>query len=222
MPKKTALIAGATGLTGSTLLKILTASDVYEKISLVSRKMLSVQHTKTEEVLVDFDKLEDFANRLHADDVFCCLGTTIKKAGSKEILKKVDYEYPLQLAKITKGNGAKRFLLVSAMGASEKSPFFYSRVKGALEKSLSDLGFDALHIFRPSLLLGKRNEFRFGEQVAVILFKMLSWAFVGPLRKYKGIKAETVANAMFIAAQKDGQGVKIWESDMINTNKPAN
>jgi len=219
MLHKTALIAGATGLTGSALIQFLIESDGYEKISLIGRKPNGLQHSKIQEIIVDFDTLEDYKSLLVADHVFCCLGTTIKKAKTKAAFKKVDYDYTLLLAKLTKENGAKKFMLVSAMGASEKSIFFYSKVKGAVEKAVGGVGFDALHIFRPSLLLGKRNEYRFGEHIASVLFKMLSWLFVGSLRKYRGIKAETVAGAMIEAAQSDVVGIKIYSSDAISSYK---
>ena len=177
---RTALIAGATGLTGSALLKILENAETYSKIIILTRRPSENRHLKVEEIVTDADSLSLHNTKLIADDIFCCLGTTIKKAKSRDAFKKVDLYYPLELAKLTKQNGATRFFVVSSMGANEKSKIFYSKVKGTLEKELIHIGFNALHIFRPSLLLGKRNEFRFGEYAGTILYKMLSWLFIGP------------------------------------------
>ncbi|MDD3878066.1 MAG: oxidoreductase [Bacteroidales bacterium] len=215
MPK-TAIIAGATGLTGSALLKVLLASDVYEKVIILSRRSIGFQHTKATELLVEFDKLSTYKNEMHADDIFCCLGTTIKKAKSKEAFKKVDFGYPLELAKITKTQGASRFMVVSSMGANPNSRIFYSHIKGTMEAALQEINFESLNIFRPSLLLGEREEFRFGERIGIGLYKLLSWLFIGGLKKYKGIQAEDVAKAMFRIAQMQTKGVNIYQSETID------
>ncbi len=215
MTKKTALIAGATGLTGSALLKLLLESDKYHKIKVLSRKPVKHQHPKIEQLLIDFDKLSDYTNFLKADDVYCCLGTTIKKVKTKKAFKKVDYYYPLELAKLTKAEGVKNFVVVSSVGANEKSLFFYTKVKGALEKALKALGYKRLHIFRPSLLLGKREDFRFGEYMGSLIFKMMKPFFIGPFKKYRGIRAEFVAQAMYYAAQDNATGIFEYHSHDI-------
>lgn len=216
MPK-TALIAGATGLTGSALLKILAASGTYSKIIVLSRRQLTDLPECAETIITDAASLHLHSNALLAADVFCCLGTTIKKAGSKEAFKNTDFDYPLALARITKENGAKRFLIISSIGANEKSIFFYTRVKGMIENALKESGFDTLCIFRPSLLLGKRKEFRTGEYMGTLLYKALSWIFTGPLRRYRGIRADTVAQAMYKAAQTLPPGIHTIESEYIKT-----
>jgi uncharacterized protein YbjT (DUF2867 family) len=139
----------------------------------------------------------------------------MKKAGSKANFYKVDFTYPYTLAKLCLENGARQFSIVSSSGANEKSFFYYSRVKGELENALEKLNFEKLHIFRPSLLLGKRPEERLGENVGAVAAKFLNPLLVGSAKKYRAIKAETVAMAMVKTAQEDGDGVRILESDEI-------
>jgi uncharacterized protein YbjT (DUF2867 family) len=215
MKKRIALVAGATGLVGHALINELKESNHYEKIIVLVRRKIEEFHHKVEMIVVDFDQLNNVKDKLVADDVYCCLGTTMKKAGSKEAFFRVDYEYPMELAKISKENGAKQFLLVSAMGADKDSTFFYNRVKGSLEEDVKALGFQALHIFRPSLLLGKRSEKRFGEDLAKSFFKIGSFFFRGPLEKYDAIKAETVAKGMYHRALSNPVGTYIYPSNEI-------
>lgn len=213
---KTALIAGATGMTGKLLLKKLLDSNHYNKVIVLLRKPVAIENPKAEVLIVNFDKPEDFSGKLIADDIFCCLGTTINKAKSKEAFKKVDLEYPLKLAEITKSNGASQFLVMSSMGANPDSIIFYSKVKGTLESELKKVGFNTLRIFRPSLLMGNREEFRLGERIGTFFYKFFSWLFIGKWRRYKGIASEAVALAMFKAAQLNDSGVIIYESDEIS------
>lgn len=209
---QTALIAGATGLIGSKLLELLLEDDNYEKVIVVTRKPLDKEHPKLETIISDFKNLGEVSEELKSDDVFCCLGTTMKKAGSKEKFRKVDYDYPLELAKITKEQGTSKYLLISAMGASKKSAVFYNQVKGEIEEAIAKIGFDAYHIFRPSLLLGPRKEDRVGEDAAKTIFKIFGFLFVGPLKKYKAISYDKVAKAMLHFAKKDDKGEHIHES----------
>lgn len=204
---KTALIVGATGLIGGHLtLKILNHPS-YTKVKVLVRKPLDFQHPKMEQIIIDFDNFDK--SLVVADEVFCCLGTTMKQAGSKEAFYKVDFTYPFEIAKAALKNGAKQYLIVTAMGADEKSMFYYNRVKGEIEKALNDLKFSSLIIFRPSLLLGERKESRSGEGFATIV--MNTFDFLIP-KKYKAIKGETVANAMLALAQKEIKGKEIIES----------
>lgn len=214
VPQKTALIAGATGLVGSYLLRMLLQSDRYGKVIALVRKPLPVHDQKLEQKIVDFEKLA-VTPGLIADDVFCCLGTTMKKAGSKEQFYQVDYTYVVELAKATSRQFASQFLVVSAMGADKDSAFFYNRVKGEMEEAITKLSFTAVHIFRPSLLTGNRPETRLGEKVGEVLMGGLKFAMVGPLRKYRAIPARIVAKAMLQMALDNGGGIKIHESDEI-------
>jgi len=214
---KTALIAGASGLVGGELIELLIESGVYEKIIVVGRGELNVKHPKIVSHIVNFDELELHKDFLAANDYFCCLGTTIKKAKTKEAFKKVDFVYPIQLAQIALYHNARSFSLVSALGADKNALFFYSKVKGETEEHIKNLGLKSCHIFQPSLLLGNRKEFRFGEYVATLLFKALSWAFVGNMKKYKANTANKVAKAMFNLAQNSTKRVLYVDSEMINS-----
>lgn len=211
---KTAIVIGSTGLTGGYLLTELVANPNYSKIIVLVRKASGQHNLKVEELIVDFNKLSDFKNKIIGDDVYCTIGTTIKKAGSQEAFAKVDLEYPLSIAKIVKENGAKHFLLMSSLGANAASGNFYLKTKGALENNLRDLNFDSLSIFRPSILLGPRSEFRLGEKIGIFFMRLFSFLLLGGLKKYRPIHVKQVAHAMAKAGQ-DGEkkGVRVWESD---------
>lgn len=150
--KKTALVLGATGLIGKELVKIISENGEYQRVYLLVRRPIEVESDFCEVLIVDFDELNKYHEVFQVTDVFCCLGTTIKVAKTKEAFRKVDYEYPVEAAKLAKENGAEKFLIVSSMGADPKSLFFYSRVKGDVEVALKSLDLPSLHIFRPSLL----------------------------------------------------------------------
>ncbi|PSR52127.1 oxidoreductase [Adhaeribacter arboris] len=214
---KTAIIAGASGLVGSHCLDLLLQSNRYKKVISIGRKLLPMEHPKLEQKLVDFEILESYHHSLMADDIFCCLGTTIKKAGSKENFYKVDFTYVIKLASITAANFASQFLVVSAMGADANSRIFYNQVKGKMEAAIKPLHFLGVHLFQPSLLLGQRTEKRMGEQVAQAVAKVLPFVFIGPLRPYKPIHARDVAKAMLYAAAQDGAGISIYPSSRIAT-----
>lgn len=208
--EKTALIVGATGLVGKQVLDFLLASPIYKQIKILTRRSTGVKHEKLTEIFFDFDKPD--SSLVKADDIFCCLGTTIKKAGSEEAFKKVDFLYPLQIGRLGKLNGCSRYLLVSSMGADPRSFIFYNRVKGEIEKELTDLHFDILHILRPSLLLGDRGETRTGEKIGEVLSRILGPVMIGPLKKYAAIESAKVAKGMFELAQLDEKGVFIHNS----------
>ena len=212
---RTALLLGASGLIGGHCLDLLLRDEAYDQIIALVRKRLPKNHRKLTQHEVNFDGLSEYANVLKADDVFCCLGTTIKKAGSQEAFRKVDFTYAHEAAKLAAANGAKQFLLVSSLGADAKSSVFYSRVKGEIEAAISALNFASVSIFRPSLLLGERTEFRLAERLAEPFAKALSFFLIGGLRKYRAIEARTVAAAMIEIAKANTQGVTVFESDRI-------
>lgn len=214
--KKTALVLGATGLIGKELVRILLENGQYEKIQLLVRRPVEFNNKKCDTHIVNFDELHKYSALFQVDDVYCCLGTTIKKAKTKDAFRRVDYEYPVESAKLAKNNGAEKFLIVSSMGADANSRIFYSRVKGELEESLRRLNFPSLQIFRPSLLLGNREEFRFGEKVAEKASGFLNFIMIGPLRHYKGIQAKKVAEAMAIIAHSDKKGTTTYLSYEID------
>lgn len=212
MQKRNALIAGATGLVGSSLLKQLLDDDQYEKVIAITRKPLEITHAKLVQQPVDFDTIETLNTGFQVDDVFCTLGTTIKTAGSQDAFYKVDYTYVVNLGKWCATNNVRRFLVVSAMGANPESGIFYNRVKGEMEVAVSKLNISQKQIFRPSLLMGNRNEKRGGEKIAQVVMGALGFLFVGPLLKYKGIHADVVAGAMIKASKLNASGFKIYES----------
>jgi uncharacterized protein YbjT (DUF2867 family) len=209
---KVALLAGATGLIGSQLLELLLADSTYSKIIALSRRPLAIANSKVENIVVEIDQLDRYQHQLKADDVFCCLGTTMKQAGSKAAFRKVDYEYPLLLAKILKANGAQQYLLVSALGANKSSSIFYNQVKGEIEEAITSVGFTALHILRPSLLVGPRKEKRSGEDAAQIVYKF--FGFLIP-KKYKALESIKVARAMQAIAREKHSGIFVYESDAL-------
>ena len=207
---RTALIVGATGFVGSKLLALLARSPKYQQIICVTRRSLDldsalkneakIHRQKVHNIVVDFDQLESHQDQMKADDVFCCLGTTIKVAGSQAAFKKVDYDYCLATAQVTLAQGAEHFLLITAIGADTKSLAFYSRVKGELESSVTELGFKNFSVFRPSLLVGERSEFRLGEAIGEKVMGIANLALKGPLAAYHTISGEEVAGAMLGAA----------------------
>lgn len=212
---KTALLLGATGLVGGHCLEWLLKSDNYGKVICLVRKKLPLINDKLEQVVVDFEKLAEQEAQIKADDVFCCLGTTIKKAKSQANFKKVDYQYPLEVAKIALANGARQYLIVSSMGADPNSLVFYSKVKGQVQQELDKLGYPTLHILQPSLLLGNREETRLGEQVGEAVMKGLDFLMLGPLKKYRAIEANAVAFAMVHLANQSQTGTHIHKSDEL-------
>jgi uncharacterized protein YbjT (DUF2867 family) len=203
----TAVLAGATGLVGGECLRRLLASKRYVRVVAVTRRPLAVsgRHRKLDIVMTDFDRLDDVADRLRGDHVFCALGTTIRKAGSQARFRVVDHDYPLRLARLTRELGAVHFSLVSALGASRTSPFFYSRVKGELEDDLRRTGWPSLAVFRPSVIAGQRGESRPLERLGerMLRFAPATW---------RPVEAADIAAAMISTALREPPGVTILES----------
>lgn len=206
-----AVVAGSTGLVGHELLQLLQNDSAYSKINCLVRKSNNLTHPKVSELVIDFDRIPDSLSEIvSVDDIFCCLGTTIKTVGgSKEAFRKVDHDYPLALAKWGETMHAKRFLVVSAMGANSKSSIFYNKTKGEMEDDISKLNIPSITFFRPSLLIGKRKENRPGEKIGIVIFKALSFLFVGPLKNYKGIHVKKVAQAMISASHAAENGKRV-------------
>ncbi|WP_102346408.1 NAD(P)H-binding protein [Bacillus sp. Marseille-P3661] len=213
--KKKALLVGASGLVGSQLLNYLLNSPEYEVINVFVRTRLEITHPKLKQIVIHFDQIEDYIEYIDVNDVFCCLGTTIKKAGSQETFKRVDYEYPVKIAELAKKSEVQKFLIISALGADAKSKIFYNRVKGEVEERLMKEKLPSLHIFRPSLLLGERTEFRFVEKLSILLSPLYSLWMVGPLQKFRPIRAKDVAAAMYVVGQRGVKGTFIYESHEV-------
>lgn len=212
---KTALIIGSTGLTGSHLLNILLESAAYDKVITFERRDTGKTHAKLTQHIIDFDKPESYQDLVVGDDFFCTIGTTIKKADSKEAFRKVDYEYPQKFASFAIKNNVKQFLIISSLGTDKASRNFYLKTKGEIEDFLKHSSFESVAILRPSLLLGDRNEFRLAEKTAALFMKIFSFLFIGSIKKYKPIESETVAKALFRIAQKNLKGFTIYESGEI-------
>ena len=212
---RSALLLGASGLVGRYCLAALLADSAYEKVIIVSRRELpDAMHEKVEQKIMPLESL-DSATLPPLDDVFCALGTTIRKAGSQEAFRHVDLEMPLASARAGLRAGAKQLVLVSSVGADPNSKNFYLRTKGEVEQRLQSMSFAALHIFRPSLLLGERGEFRLGEAIAMPLARLLGPVMVGGLRKYRAIDASTVGRAMVAAAGAGENGTFVYEYGQI-------
>ena len=212
---KTALIIGSTGLIGSELLNLLLDSNDYLKVITFVKRDTGIKHPKLTQHIINFDKPETYKDLVAGDDFFCTIGTTIKKAGSKEAFRKVDFEYPRQFAAFALQNKVKQFLTISSLGADAKSGNFYLKTKGEIQDFLKDCNFESVSVLQPSLLLGNRTEFRLGEKVGAFFMKTLSFLFLGNLKKYKPIEGKTVAKALLKIAQRNNEGFKIYESDAI-------
>jgi len=212
---RTAVVFGPTGLVGSELVKELINDFTYDKIITVTRRNLEMENPKVEQlILEDYSHFKQLRDRLDAVVYYCCIGTTIKKAGSKEEFARVDLEIPKMIAQMADMLSINYMVVISSLGADPNSGNFYLRTKGEMEKSVRHLYSGNLKILRPSLLMGKRSEFRFGEKVSVYFMKYFGWAFAGPLKRFRGIAAINVARAMIKVSQYPSEKV-IYESDEI-------
>ncbi|SJZ35201.1 hypothetical protein [Sediminibacterium ginsengisoli] len=212
MKDRTALVLGATGLTGGLLLEELLNNPAYSKVIIYTRRASGIIHSKLEEIQVDYDTI---TSSVKATDVFCCLGTTIKKAGSKEEFSKADHLYPLKIARLQQEAGSEKFLVITAAGSSAKSAFFYSRVKAQLEADLRNCSFPSLFIFRPGLILGNRTEKRSSEK---LMQRVITW--LDPFLKkvfpvLRGVPATAIAKCMVHVALTE-TGSRIISSTEIN------
>jgi uncharacterized protein YbjT (DUF2867 family) len=198
---RAALLVGATGLVGSHLLRRLLAHPGYARVSVWARREVPLHDPKLTQTIVDFERLAQRA--LGVEDVYVALGTTITAAGSQQAFYRVDHDYPLQLARLARERGVQRFLMVSALGANPDSRVFYNRVKGETEDAIRGLELPKVWFFRPSLLVGERQEYRRGEKFAMPLGKAIAPLLVGALRKYRPIEADAVAAAMVYAATRE-------------------
>jgi uncharacterized protein YbjT (DUF2867 family) len=214
---RTALLFGATGLVGGHCLKLLLANDSYSEVVLFLRHPIPITHAKLKQHLIDFDHLHNYTTSLQGDDLYCCLGTTMRKAGSQEAFERVDYHYPVEIAQIASANGVRQYLLVSSIGADPSSANFYLRTKGKVEEAIKAIPFRAHLIFRPSFLMGSRQEVRLGERIGIAAVRALTAAPMSPLKKYRPIAASVVAAAMVSRALANLEGIHLFESDDIQS-----
>lgn len=214
--KRHALVIGATGATGSALVEQLIADDKYDHIHVLHYRITNFDGRP--KVISHVVKLEDILNfrQIGIDDVFCCIGTTIKKAGSKDQFAHVDRDLVIKLGKWAKIDDVISFHVISAQGASEDSPFFYNRVKGEMEQALTDLNLHSLYIYHPPLLKAKRKEFRLGERIGIALMDLLGFLMIGSLKKFKALAVEKLASKMIFYAEKPEQGLHIISAEELN------
>jgi uncharacterized protein YbjT (DUF2867 family) len=197
------------------VLRLLLENPAYDRVTVLARRELALTHKKLTQRLIDFDRLPQLSDFPRVHDVFCCLGTTMKQAGSQDAFRKVDFTYVVELARMAERHRATQLLVVTALGADVRSRVFYSRVKGETEAALRRLQLDAVLIFRPSFLLGARAERRPAEWLAAGLSPLVSWALVGPLARYRPIRARAVARAMVRVAGEAPRGAHVYESNEI-------
>lgn len=206
---RTAVITGYTGLVGRLLLDRLLASDDYAQVLAVGRREPQATSEKLRWLRSELDDLGDRSAELTADDAFCCLGTTRKAAGSKAAFERVDFHMVVDFARAAHQAGSRRFFLVSALSANARSPIYYNRIKGRAEEAVTEIGFDTLHILRPSLLLGQREQKRPGERVAQKIFPILNPVLLGPFRAMRAVAGSEVADALIQLASGTGEGTQV-------------
>ena len=211
---KTALIFGSSGLVGSCLLDLIINDNNYNKIKLFVRSELINTNSKLEIIKIDFNNLENYKDSIVGDDCFFCIGTTRKNTPDKNEYTKIEYNLPIDVAKIAKSNSVNNFIYISSLGANPNATSLYLKNKGQAEEELKKLNFSNLSILRPSILLGNRKENRVGEKIGIFIMKTLSPLFLGKIKKYKPIKVKNVAKTMLQVAQKNYHK-NIFESDEI-------
>lgn len=210
-----AILAGASGLIGSALLPILLQQPEYEEVTILVRHTLPIEHEKLVQVKVDFSRLDKYSDSISGHAIFCCLGSTRKKTPDLREYRKIDHDYPLQLAQAGLKNGIRQYHLVSSLGADASSSNFYLKLKGETEQDIKNTGVPCLHIYQPSLLTGDRKEKRAGEGLFNWAMKRINPLLTGNLRKYRSIPASTVAMAMFKQSLINKEGIFTHPSDKI-------
>jgi uncharacterized protein YbjT (DUF2867 family) len=213
MNEQTALVIGATGLIGNFVVQQLLNDDSFGKVRVLVRRKMNIENQKLEQQLVNFDDINDYAEKFgFGDIIFCCIGTTQKQVkGNKELYEKIDFDIPVNAARMGVVNKFKKFLIVSSVGANESSSNFYLKLKGRTENALQQFSFQSISIFRPSILLGNRKEIRPGEKFMQGIMKNLSFLFFGSYKKYRAMYASDVAKAMVKKSKIDEQGIFILD-----------
>jgi len=219
--QRQALIFGATGAVGHELLQLCLEGDRYSRVTVIARRSASLAHEKLQWIEAGFDVLDGLepVSGMTDGDAFCCLGTTMKAAGSEANFRRVDYDFVLNAARFAKKSGARQFSMVSALGANSKSNGIYNRTKGEVEAAVIAENFPSLRIFRPSLLKGKRDEFRLAEEVGNWVSFLMTPLFALGLRKYEPVEISKLARALYVSADDDKANGShyIYESDEIQS-----
>lgn len=213
----TVLLTGATGLVGRHCLEVLLHDPFFTEIKVISRRPLYQKHPKLTEVITEFDNLETLSAEFKEDITICCLGSTIKDAGSREQFMKIDHDYPVQIATLAQRQGSRHFIVISAVGASKNSLFFYSRVKGLMEEDVKTLPYQTISIFQPSLIDGERKEVRVMEQLSLKVGRPLARLLPGPLKKYQPLPAADIARAICHAAKSSPPGIHYHSGEEIKS-----
>ena len=211
---KTAIIFGSSGLIGNYLLNLIVKDDYYQKIKIFVRSKININNPKVEIIYDDFKNLDNLKNIIIGDDCFFCIGTTKKDTPNKNEYRRIEYDMPVNIARIAKLNSINSFLYISSMGANSKTSNDYLKNKGQAEDELMKLNFKKLAILRPSLLLGRRKSFRLGERIAQLIITKISFIFFGKIKKFKPIKALDVAKALIDIA-KNNHEINFFESNKL-------
>ena len=218
MNGQTAVVLGATGLVGSALVQQLLNDAAFDRVRILVRRAVDLQHPKLEICITDFSNYEQYRQQLGTGDcIFCCIGTTMAQVkGDKALYRSIDFDIPVNAARFGKEAGFQQYLLVSAIGANSKSRIFYSRLKGEVEEVIATYGFNSFHVFRPSFLIGNRKEQRTGERIGIALFRLFQFLIPSA---YKGIAVTAVAKAMIRSARQQQTGLHIYSyRQMIENN----
>lgn len=216
---KKAIIAGASGLIGSHLLRQLLDGDAYAQVLVLTRRQLPMQHAKLTQLVLDFDKMDEHADKITGDAVFCCLGTTVAQTPDKALYRKIDHNYPIRLAQLALKNGVQQFHWVSSVGADANSSNAYLKLKGETEDDLKKVGTPSLHIYRPSMLTGRKEKQRFSESVINAIMKLADPLLMGNLTKYHSIPGSVVAKAMIGQSIDNETGTFIYQYNELKKYK---
>ena len=218
---KTAIIFGSSGLIGNELFKTILLNNSYDKIKVFVRSIPLINNPKVEIIKTDFTNLEKYKDKIIGDDCYFCIGTTKKDTPNKDEYRRVEYDIPIEVAKITKANSVNSFFYVSSIGANPNASSNYLKNKGQVEEELKTLNFSKLAIIRPSLLVGNRKSFRLGEVIFTPIMNTLTAFAFGSLKKYKPIKIENVVKAMLYISKNDSNEI-VFESDELERISKSN
>ena len=218
---KTAIIFGSTGLIGNELFKTILLNNSYDKIKVFVRSIPEMNNPKVEIIKTDFNNLERYKDKIKGDDCFFCIGTTKKDTPDKDEYRRIEYNIPVDVAKIAKVNSVNSFFYISSIGANANASSDYLKNKGQVEEELKNLNFSKLAIIRPSLLVGNRKSFRLGEIIFTPIMNTLTIFAFGSLKKYKPIKIENVVKATLYISKNESKEI-IFESDELERIAKSN